>query len=551
MVGMEAIVRMKKRAVPTPISELLYKIKSFGARRTILCAVSCYLGKGLPDLVSLICAAFMLCVLPLLFHNAFFDINRFKVEAVCRVVPVLALLMGAAILLARRGEKRIPHPGRASRLLMLLFLAACVIACARTGFEPATLDGSEGRYCGLIFVLCCGAAFFIIGEGKTCARLLVPMVICATAVALLGLVNAMGFDPLGFYARIKKGQETVFLSTIGHFDFFGTYLVMLFPLAGSQFVFSEKRGMRAFGLSCACMMVLGAMASRTDSALIGLHLACLALLAISGGDLLEMACSLILWAMVCAALPVMCVLLGYSAFHPQISGLPKLLFDLHAGESICVLLLVLAAVCLWLAHRGRKAPGRRRTAAALLSCFVFAVLLLLSAMFYFSFVDTGMNLGEAASFLRFDDSWGSLRGFAWIRSLRAFADASPAQKLFGAGMELTLRVLTPYFDDPSMLRSGVFNDPHCQPLQILLTCGVLGMAAFVLFYAAMLTMLILHAGHDPLLCGAFASVFAYSVVMLINVTQPILIATYFSICALGLSTLRARSLDLGGITHEP
>lgn len=550
MVGMKAIVRMKKRAVPMSMSELLYKIKSFGARRKLFSARSCFEKKRLPELISLICAAFMLCALPLLFHNAFFDINRFKVEAVCRVVPVLALLMGTAMLLARTGEKRIPHPGRASRLLMLLFLVACVIACARTGFESATLDGSEGRYCGLIFMLCCGAAFFIIGEGKTCARLLVPIVICATAVALLGLVNAMGFDPLGFYARIKTGQETVFLSTIGHFDFFGTYLVMLFPLAGGQFVFSEKRGMRMFGLSCACVMALGAMASRTDSALIGLHLACFALLAISGGSLPTMAHALVLWAMACAALPVMCVLLGFSTFHPQISGLPKLLFDLHAGEALCVLLLALAAACVWIARCGRKAPGRRKTAAVLFSCFGLATLLLLGTMVYFSVVDTGRNLGEAASFLRFDDSWGSLRGFAWIRAMRAFADASPVQKLFGVGMELTLRVLTPYFDDPSMLRGGVFNDPHCQPLQMLLTCGLLGMAAFVLFYAATLVTLLHHARHDPLLCGAFASVFAYSVVMLINVTQPILIATYFSVCALGLSALRAQRSS-GGNTHEP
>lgn len=506
--------------------------------------------KKLPEMVSLACAAFMLCALPLLFRNAFFDINRFKVETVCRIVPVLALLMGAA-LLARGRERRIPHPGRASRLLMLLFLASCVIACARTGFEPATLDGSEGRYCGLIFMLCCGAAFFIIGEGRACGRLLVPIVICATAVALLGLLNAMGLDPLGFYARIQKGQETVFLSTIGHFDFFGTYLVMLFPLAGGPFVFSEKRGMRAFGLLCACVMALGAMASRTDSALAGLHLACFALLTLSGGSFPRMARALILWAAACAALPAACVMLGRSAFHPQITGLPKVVFDLHAGEALCILLLALAAVCLWLARRGRRAPGRGKTAAVLFACFACAVLLLLGAVFYFSVVDTETGLSEAASFLRFGDSWGSLRGFAWIRSMRAFADASPAQKLFGSGMEKTLSVLTPYFDDPSMLRTGVFNDPHCQPLQMLLTCGLLGMTAFVLFYAVTLATLLRHAGHDPLLCGAFASVFAYSVVMLINVTQPILIATYFSVCALGLSALRARRFDSGGHAHEP
>lgn len=154
--------------------------------------------KSLPWLISAACAAFMLCVVPLLFHDAFFDINRCKVEAVCRVVPVLVLLMGAAVLLAPGEKAGMAHPGRMSRALMLLFLASCVIACARVGFEPATLDGSEGRYCGLVFMLCCGAAFFVISEGEANGRLTAPIVLCAAAVALLGLANALGIDPLGF-----------------------------------------------------------------------------------------------------------------------------------------------------------------------------------------------------------------------------------------------------------------------------------------------------------------------------------------------------------------
>ena len=506
--------------------------------------------KRLSGQIPTICAALMLCVLPLLFHNGFFDINRVKVKAVCLTMPPLALMMALAKLTARREEKHAPYPGRASRMIMLLFLASCVLACARVGFEAATLDGSEGRFCGLVFMLCCGAAFFVISEGNICKRLIVPIVLCASSVALLGLVNAMGIDPLGFYSRIVPKQRTLFLSTIGNNDFFGTYLVLLFPMAGGQLVFSEKRGMRALGLLCGIVIACGAMASRTDSALVGLHLACLALLTISGDSYFAMARALALWAAVCAALPAVCLLLGLSALKPQVSGLPKLALDLHAGEGGCLLLLALSGACLCLARRGKRAPGMKKTAAMLFSLFALAALLLMGAMAYFTLVDPQADPGKAASLLRFDDSWGSLRGFAWTRALRAFADASPAQKLFGAGMELTLRVLTPYFDDPAMLRSGVFNDPHCQPLQMLLTCGLLGMTAFVLFYAVTLRTLLRHAGRDPLRSGTFASVFAYSVVMLINVTQPILIATYVSICALGLSALRAQRFDSGGITHE-
>lgn len=504
----------------------------------MLFSVIARIRKALPEWTSLLCAAFMLGVVPLLFHNAFFDINRFKVKAVCLVMPVLA----AAVAFSARKD-RLKRPGRSSRMLMLLFLTACVLSCVRAGFTPSMLDGSEGRYCGLVFMLCCGAAFFVIGAGESGARLLVPAALCASAVALLGLVNAMGLDPLGFYARIQKGQETVYLSTIGHFDFFGTYLIMLFPLAGGLFVYDRNGKRRALGLFCAAVMALGAMASRTDSALIGLHLGCVGLLAVSGGSLMQMARALALWGLAAYALPAMGVLLRYSTFDVQLSGVPELLFELHMGELLGTVLLVLAALCWVRARRGGRAPGRKRLAVILLALCALAALLLLGAMVYFSAIAPQIPLGKAEGFLRFNDSWGSLRGFAWIRSLRAFADYGPAEKLLGAGMEQTLRVLTPYFDDPSMLRSGVFNDPHCQPLQMLLTCGLLGMTAFVLFYISVLIVFLRHADDDPLVCGVWAAMLAYSVVLMINVTQPILIAAYFSLCGLGMSALRARKAE--------
>lgn len=506
---------------------------------------------ALPDGIAALCMAFMLCVVPLLFHDAFFDINRIKVAAVCRVVPVLAALMAVSLCMPRGGKTHriVREPSRRLRspagACMALFLLACVIACAVNGFEQTMLDGSEGRYCGLVFMLCCGAAFFLIARGRRNDRLLIPVLLSASAIALLGVANAMGIDPLRFYARIKRGQESTYLSTIGHFDFFGTYLVLMFPLAGGQFVFAKTPRMRLLGFACAAAMALGASASRTDSALLGLHLACLALSARSGGDFRRMARALALWAAACFSLPIVFSALRFSPYQPDLSGLPGMLFEWHVCQALGACLLLLAVICLLCARRGCRAPDVGRVSRALFAALALAVLAMLALIVYFSVFDTQTDLGEAASFLRFNDSWGSLRGFAFIRSLRAYADYDIVRKLFGAGMETTLRVLTPYFDDPSMLRTGVFNDPHCQLLQMLLTCGLFGMIAFAAFYLAVFRTLLRRAGDDPLPCGAFAAVFAYGLVMLINVTQPILIATYVSVCALGLSACGAR--ESGGI----
>lgn len=517
-------------------------------------AIALKLRKKAPDAVATLCAVFMLCVIPLLYHDAFFDINRYKVKAVCRVLPVLAALMLAALAADPQRRKRLSglRDGGMTQLAMLMLMIACIVSCALAGFDEDVLTGSKGRYCGLYFMLCCMAAFFIMSTGHLCFRALMPAILlCAAAIAALGFANAIGYDPLGFYARIKKGQEPVFLSTIGNFDFYGTFLVMMLSLSGAQAVFSPGKGMRALGFACAVMIEFGATASRTDSAFAGMHLACFLLFALSGGRFDRMARALALWGICFLSLPLTYALLEKSIYSPAIAGLPKILYEMYAAWILAAVLLALAAVCLLLMRRGATPPGRKRLLIAMLCLFALGVLLLAAAIVYFSVFNTRARLGGAASFLRFNDRWGSLRGFAYIRSLRAFADYDLQKKLFGAGMERTLSVLKPYFDNPDMLKYGVFNDPHCQLLQMLLTCGLFGMIAFALLYVSALCLFFRHAGEDPVLCGVLCAIWSYIIILLINVTQPILIATYFSICGLGLSRIRTLKDLRGGQACEP
>ena len=165
-------------------------------------------------------------------------------------------------------------------------------------------------------------------------------------------------------------------------------------------------------------------------------------------------------------------------------------------------------------------------------------MLLLAAILFFTFVEPEYELGELADILRFDDTWGSRRGFVYTRALRAYADYSLKEKLIGRGLEQVLSTLNPYFDNSAMLSDGIYNDTHCQPLQFLLNCGLLGAAAFVAFYLVTIVTVYRYMGKDPLLMGLFASLAAYLLIMLLNVTQPILIATYLSLCALALARIR-------------
>ncbi len=487
---------------------------------------------------SSLCAALMLCVVPLVFRDAFFDINRIKVYTVCVAAAVTTMLMLIALFLERGGRKRL-YPSRHVRscfAAMGAFLLSCLCSYFASGMSKAVLLGNQGRYCGLLFFLCCGAAFYMIAcGGNSCERLYPAIVICASVVALLGVLNALGMDPLGFYARIRKGQEQMFMSTIGHFDFFGTYLVLLLPLAGSLFVFSKNWGRRIIGLSGLVLIALGACAARTDSALIGMHLGCAALLALSAGSPRLMSRAFASWAVCFAALPVVNVLFRFGSLGVSFTGPHAWLCDTHIALLIALALACASAVFFQLYRRGAREIGRGRAVAFGRSALLILVFLYMALTAYFTHVRPEADLGAASGFLRFDDAWGSYRGFVYTRALDAFASYSPLEKLFGRGLDTTKLILNPYFDHPVIGIVGVFDDAHCQLLQLLLTSGLFGAASFAAFYVMTLVALYRCAGYDPLLCGVVSSVFAYSVVMLINVTQPILIVTYFSLCGLGFS----------------
>lgn len=503
--------------------------------------VLCRLREG----VAFLCAVLMLCVLPLIVHDAFFDINRIKVRVVLYGVPPLFAVMLLLHCLSRKFGAIFRRRSLAMDIALLLFLAACVIACARTGFESAVLTGSEGRYCGLLFLLCCGAAYSVISTGRAASQMLIlPASLCGALCALLGVINAFGIDPFGFYAQIKKTQIAYFVSTIGNVDFFGAYLAMIFPLAAAHAVFS--RGGKAVIYALLAMgMALGICASRSDTAYFAMHLSLMMLVALAGDDSRCMVRALLLWATAWVLLPVMQIALMRGAFEIYISGALLLLCRAHVPQCMAVALL---AAAVFFRHKG-VAPGRRRLMRTGLFLVVLALCIALMLVVYFTWINADAEIGQSSAFLRFDDAWGTRRGFVYRRTLYAYRDFSPEDKLFGRGVDITERILSPYFDDEKMLAYGVFNDAHNQPLQYLITTGLFGALSLLAFHALSLRALMRSSGKDAVLCGGVCALCGYSLIGMLSVAQPILMATYFSIAALAASRLNDTRTE--GEHHEP
>lgn len=495
------------------------------------------------------CAVFGLFFLPLAYRNYFFDINRYKVELVVRGMPVFAVLMIAACIYARR-EMRTPVDRGMKCILAALgcFAVASIISSALRGFEQPVIDGSEGRYSGMFFLLCCAAMFYIIALGGISGRFAMHFAVAAAALAaLLGLINAHGLDPLGFYARMRPEQIHLFISTIGNVDFYGGYLVIILPLAAGSYVFcSDKR--RFVALACAMVIMMGIPVSRTDSTYFAMHFALLVLFALSGNSCLSMMKASLLCALAWGILPLINQILMAGSWEYRLFGVLAWFCESKAVYVLCALFLLFAVLFACRHRRSAPPPGRKRLVRLFSLAFVVCLVLLCMAILYFTVIDSQTDLGFLSQILRFDDYWGSRRGFVYIRSLRALADYSPMDILFGRGVDLTKRVLRPYFDAPEITRLGVFNDAHCQPLQFLLTMGVMGALSFVAFHVMLMIHLYRDGFNDTCSLCILCALTAYVPVALLHVAQPILLSVYFAVAALGAS--RLIYLKRKGESHE-
>lgn len=482
-----------------------------------------------------LCVICMLCILPLAYRNAFFDINRFKVQMVY-VFGAIFTGVGLMLLANRRASLRVGFlTGSGMPIIsLMLFGLGCVITCGRHAFPKTMLTGSEGRYCGLYFLLCCLVMFMVVVRGKLNGKQMVCCVCGAASIcAWLGIVNACGLDPLQFYGRMQENQKTLFLSTIGNIDFFGAYMAMIAPVAIASFSLSDSRESIFWG-SCSLLLLLGVSASRSDTAYFAVQLAFCALFVLSASSYRTMMRTLAFWSFSWFSLPLLQRLMLVGRWELAYEGVLGMLC--RSGLAFLLGLAFLGGMILcFLLQRKGGVPKEKRVRITVRIVICGGLLLLVGLIWLFTCVFPEIDLAGAETLLRYGDEWGTRRGFVWRCAFQALSDYEPIEWIFGKGIDHARSILSPYFDRKDMLAYGVFNDAHNQLIQFLLTGGLWAALSMLGFHCLTIHALGKRAEKEPLLIGIRASMIGYSLIAMLSVTQPILVATYLMLSALGLS----------------
>ena len=180
----------------------------------------------------------------------------------------------------------------------------------------------------------------------------------------------------------------------------------------------------------------------------------------------------------------------------------------------------------------------------LIVLFSLGIIAAIGAFINFSFIDRETDIGSFEKLLRFDDYWGTHRGFMWRVSFEEFSKFDIRQILFGSGPDTAYYVLQPHFAELSeRFGDGSTDCAHNEFINYLLTQGVLGLTAYLSVMATVIVRGLKAAKRDPMVLAFIGAVICYLAQSTVNLYNPIV--TPFLFIFLSLTEASARNKELG------
>ncbi|MDD6175205.1 MAG: O-antigen ligase family protein [Firmicutes bacterium] len=497
------------------------------------------------NIVSILFILTALVVFPLWFGKNYDTLAQAKLDFFVPAV-VIFLIFSAVVLLGRvlvhpRRVLRRPEAFTLSDAMMLLFFAAAVVSWQCSPWPEEAYWGSDYRHHGLVIIAMYTLVYFLLSRfARRLSWVPAAFLFGALPVFWFGLQNFLGKDLLGLYAKSSAHFIDTCISTIGNWNFYAGFVCMYLAVMSSMLLKSRKillTVLYGFGVFAGSAALI---CSSSDSGFAGLAVL-LVILPFFIGNWRQLAHYAMLPALLFLAGKAMhfAVQSNHGVTKIPLRGFSKMLMESIAGWVFLAVCAGIVVFCLIL-HKIR--PNASFPAALkVIWGFVLAgcVLAVLLAIVYFSAVNTAVPLGKLEKYLRFNDSWGSTRGFAWIRALREYSGYDTLQKLFGTGADTAKHLYMPkYYTAMMKLGNAIFENVHNEYLQYLVTLGAVGATAYIALIASVVTRSFRRAGRSKLALALGLAVLCYAVQGIFNITQTMTTPVFFTLLALAEACCR-------------
>lgn len=189
--------------------------------------------------------------------------------------------------------------------------------------------------------------------------------------------------------------------------------------------------------------------------------------------------------------------------------------------------LTAAFLSLYYTKKSQK-PEVKKLFWALVALYSVVIISVISLFVYFTFVDTTTELGGFMKLFRFNEKWGTHRGYMWLKSFEIFGSYNIKNILFGCGPDAFYNVFEPYFTELySRFGDSVNNAAHNEFLNYLITTGVLGLAAYLALIVSTVVRALKTAGKNSLALVFIAPVISYVFQSVVNLSTIITLPFLF------------------------
>lgn len=506
----------------------------------------------------------MFALFPLFFSNRFFNIRHDKFYFF--IILTGALLVAELLIIATNTIDNTATVNqtkeRADKLplyktlsftdwAVLAFLAVCIISTLLSDhpyeafFGESLSAASAGRNSGLLLIIFYVVAYFLITRLFHYFEYVFVAFACGSAlVFILAILNSFYIDPFQMFVGLDEHQQIIFTSTIGNINLLSSFICVALPVMITLSVHTQKNSLRALYLVVSGIGFASLMVADSDSGILGL-----------GGFLIIY----LIWysrridrlKRYFLAVSVMLIFskllrLFSLIMNDRNKGMDTYQSFFVYSNSSYILLAAIGLITIGLYLLDSKKPGITLSKAVPITLTVIFALIaaaVISIVVYFSCIDTKTDLGNLNTLLRFNDKWGTHRGFMWIRSMWIFGDFSFIDKIFGCGPDTFYFAFSPYFEELTKFGDSSTNAAHNEYINYLITVGIAGLAAYLAIVGGAIARAVKTAKQNPLAIVFVSAVICYSVQAVVNISQPIttpLFIIFIALCE-ALSSKRCKT----------
>ncbi len=506
----------------------------------------------------------MFALFPLFFSNRFFNIRHDKfyffiiltgalLVAELLIIATYTIDNTAAVNQTKERADKLPLYKTLSFTdwAVLAFLAVCIISTLLSDhpyeafFGESLSAASAGRNSGLLLIIFYVVAYFLITRLFHYFEYVFVAFACGSAlVFILAILNSFYIDPFQMFVGLDEHQQIIFTSTIGNINLLSSFICVALPVMITLSVHTQKNSLRALYLVVSGIGFASLMVADSDSGILGL-----------GGFLIIY----LIWysrridrlKRYFLAVSVMLIFskllrLFSLIMNDRNKGMDTYQSFFVYSNSSYILLAAIGLITIGLYLLDSKKPGITLSKAVPITLTVIFALIaaaVISIVVYFSCIDTKTDLGNLNTLLRFNDKWGTHRGFMWIRSMWIFGDFSFIDKIFGCGPDTFYFAFSPYFEELTKFGDSSTNAAHNEYINYLITVGIAGLAAYLAIVGGAIARAVKTAKQNPLAIVFVSAVICYSVQAVVNISQPIttpLFIIFIALCE-ALSSKRCKT----------